>query len=53
MINKFMYHSSDKKNKEKILSEGLLQNQKKEFTIAGDWSHEIYGSNTIFLSEEL
>ena len=53
MINKFMYHSSDKKNKEKILSEGLLQNQKKEFTIAGDWSHEIYGSNPIFLSEEL
>lgn len=53
MINKFMYHSSDKKNKEKILSKGLLQNQKKEFTIAGDWSHEIYGSNPIFLSEEL
>jgi hypothetical protein len=54
-MKNIMYHATNKKNKEKILSEGLLKNKDGGFT-AEDFrkeAYKMYGSNPIFLSEEI
>lgn len=45
-----LYHFTDKKNIDKILSDGLIINSSANLTKAGDWAHKIYGVNPIFLA---
>ena len=50
MKDNMMYHSTNKKNENNILKNGLLINKRDGFTDGGSWSHEVYGMSPIFLS---
>mgnify|MGYP003353129003 CR=1 FL=1 len=47
-----MYHVTHKKNLDSILKNGLMIDQPLYMTEGGKWSHEVYGCNPIFLSQQ-
>ena len=52
MKKKFMYHSTNKKNKDNIIKNGLKINYSGGFTKSGSWSYKVYGGIPVFLSTE-
>jgi hypothetical protein len=46
------WHTTNKKNLEKILAEGLIPGQKSYMTIAGEWADKVYGIRPIYISLE-